>query len=242
MNMKRKESLIVDEKDQSSLTSVTASTLCSEQIQPRRWNSIVDRKIDRCKEVDEKEHSSLASVTEITCKNSVQIKPRRRSSLIPRKFSTGMKLMRRSFSVKHDDEIQVRLKKSLRGVMGNDDDEVEIKENLTLFQLEKNSLNNDSLIVFNSDGSLNIKYKGSMMFLSIIMKHYRETYQFCESDTRQADVLKTILEETKRLGLIFMKIKNPEAREAIVLDEDDKVLQIIRDRINEVQSTYLLLF
>merc|ERR1712150_75382 len=236
---KRKESLIKDEEDQSSLASVTASTVCSEQIEPKGWKSTVDDKIDRCKDVDEEEHSSLASATEITCKNSAQTKARRRSSLISRKFSAGMKLMRRSFIV-NDGETQVHLKKSLKGVICNG--EVEIKENLTLFQLEKNSVKNDSLIVFNSDGSLNIMYKGSMIFLSIIMKHYRETYQFCESDIHQAAVLVTVLEETKRLGLIFMKIRNSEATEAIVLDEDDKVLQIIKDRINEVQSTYLLLF
>lgn len=210
--MKRKETL--NKKKQSSLTSVvTLSKQCnSAQIEPRRRNAFVSHK-KSFKDLNTIEHQKLMQ----------------------------MKKMRRYAITDQSNGIPVNLKKAWMSVV-IDKEEVEMEYLTPFFYSEKDSVKNDWLVVFNSDESLNIRYKGSIKFLSFINMRYRETYQFSELDAHRSIILAKVLHEMKSLGFVFIKLMGVSDSGGAAILNEDKALQMIQHRIDEVHSMYSILF
>lgn len=89
-------------------------------------------------------------------------------------------------------------------------------------------LNDNRVVVFDRYGKLSLIYDGSVNFSSIIAIHYRESYQYCESETHQSIIRATILHELKTRGYRFIRCDGFHNK-GLLLD-DYEAIQLIHDR------------
>lgn len=254
--MKKRESFVIGKKERSSSVASTNTPFehSSQQIRSqirrnafvRQKNGYIDQTMKKEESMDEKMCSSLPSLADPINQNCGPNEQNRRNAFISRKMSfkssnsverqkiTRAKMMRRNAITNYMDEFPVHVKKAKSGAIDRDD----VGKQETL-RLGKHSVNNEWLIVLKPDGDLNVRYKGSTNFLSLINMHYIENYQFSDSDTHRSVILATILHEMKGLGYIM--IRESDSGEAVILD-DDRALQVIKGRIDEVHCAYTMLF
>ena len=116
----------------------------------------------------------------------------------------GKSLKRRAvrrYAITKYSQLPLNYMKSLRKTVELEEDQPVLDSN----ESERLSPEDDRLIVFDLQDKLDHQAPGSVQFLSLIGLHYKEKYQYAESDTHRSILRSVILDEMKIHGYKFVR-------------------------------------
>lgn len=157
---------------------------------------------------------------------SHSVRYKSKSERIELNKSTKRKVVRRYAITKYS-RIPLNFIKSLRKTTFNDHDD---DESIGDEYIPRPSLNNNKVIVFDENDEIDLNYKGSSSFITIVRMYYREKYNYAETDTHRSIIRSAILDELKGRRYNFIKIVDLVSEKAIILDDYEALGKIV-DRI-----------